>query len=135
MSYFVLSYLLFHYLNVSFSRLMTSFGPGRENWLFSCRLLVIMLFLFERVSSSSGCLGRLHLLLWHSLGLAYKYFTSEYCHFYSRKNHSLIHMRNSDENIINVQPTEQPTKCSYHISYGGWGWACKTSLSPPVIHY
>ena len=31
--------------------------------------------------------------------------------------------------------TEQPTKCLYHISYGGWGWARKTSLSPPVIHY
>ena len=33
--------------------------------------------------------------------------------------------------------TEQPTKCLYHISYGGWGCARKTSLSPPplVIHY
>ena len=29
--------------------------------------------------------------------------------------------------------TEQPTECLYHISYGGLGCACKTSLSPPVI--
>ena len=26
--------------------------------------------------------------------------------------------------------TEQPIKCLYHISYGGGGCACKTSLSP-----
>ena len=31
--------------------------------------------------------------------------------------------------------TEQPTKCLYHIRYGGCGCAHKTSLSPPVIHY
>ena len=31
--------------------------------------------------------------------------------------------------------TEQPTKCLYHISYGGGGCVRKTSLSPPVIHY
>ena len=31
--------------------------------------------------------------------------------------------------------TEQPTKCLYHISYGGRGWARKTSLSPPVNNY
>ena len=33
--------------------------------------------------------------------------------------------------------TEQPTKCLYHVSYGGWGGARKTSVSPPppVIHY
>ena len=30
---------------------------------------------------------------------------------------------------------EQPSKCLYHISYGWWGWARKTSLSPPSIHY
>ena len=34
-----------------------------------------------------------------------------------------------------VMRTKQPTKCLYHISYGGWGWARKTNLSPPVIHY
>ena len=26
--------------------------------------------------------------------------------------------------------TEQPNKCLYHISYGGRGWARKTSLRP-----
>ena len=31
--------------------------------------------------------------------------------------------------------TEQSTKCLYHISSWGWGWACKIDLSPPVIHY
>ena len=30
--------------------------------------------------------------------------------------------------------TEQPTKCLYDISYGGCGYAHKTSLSPQVIH-
>ena len=31
--------------------------------------------------------------------------------------------------------TEKPTKCFYHISYGGSGCARKTSLSSPVINY
>ena len=32
-------------------------GRGRESFFISYRLLVIMWFLFEEVSSSSGCLG------------------------------------------------------------------------------
>ena len=29
--------------------------------------------------------------------------------------------------------TEQPTKCLYHISYGGLRWARKTSLSAQLF--
>ena len=31
--------------------------------------------------------------------------------------------------------TEQSTKCLYHVSNWGWGWARKIDLSPPVIYY
>ena len=56
MLYFVLPSLMFNILkNVSFRRLITPVGEGR---LFFCyRLVVILLFLFERVSSSSKYLG------------------------------------------------------------------------------
>ena len=55
MSYFALPSLLFTFLNVSFSRLITS------TKVFCYRLLVILLFLFEGVVSSSEYLGKVEI--------------------------------------------------------------------------
>ena len=62
-------------LNVRFSRLITSVWEERAGF-FCYLLLVIVLFLFEEVSSSFVCLGKAALFLWHSLGLSYNYFES-----------------------------------------------------------
>ena len=63
---------------VSFlNKQINDLGWGRESWVFCYRLLVILLFLFEGVSSSFGCFGNAaFILLWHSLGLPYNYFAS-----------------------------------------------------------
>ena len=58
MSYFVLSnQLLSLYLNVRFSRIMIRLGK-RELFFLLSVTIVILLFLIEGVSSSSGCLGK-----------------------------------------------------------------------------
>ena len=47
--------LFVYYLNVSFSGTNNSFREEKTVVFFCFRSLVIMLFLFDRVSSSSGC--------------------------------------------------------------------------------
>ena len=72
MSYFVLPILLFSKLRINF------LGWGRESCFFCCRLLIILLFQFEGVSSSSWCLVYVALIyFWHSLSLQYNYFASD----------------------------------------------------------
>ena len=105
MSYFALSSLLFtiYYLNVSFNVLFPRFG--KKSWGFCYRSLAILLSLFEDVSSSSGCWGKVA-LLWHSLGFPYNNFTRQvYTRFYSfyevcsvnepcHEKTGFLHMRN-----------------------------------------
>ena len=67
--YFILTSLLCCYLNVSFSRLITSVGEA--SWFFWFRLLVFLLCLFEEFFFlwvlGEGCV----ILSCHSLGLPY----------------------------------------------------------------
>ena len=73
MSYFVLPILLF-----SIKLRMNYLGWGRESCFFCYRFLLVLLFLFEGVSSSSGCLVYAALIyFWHSLSLQYNYFASD----------------------------------------------------------